>query len=336
MINKAEWTDEKEKKVLWKYRFTLTVRIIRVIFIILFLFWLYMFIVSISFNESSKPEKLNFISQLAIDWTLPGINANSSPYRSSNITPFLTQEMSLPLLRTIGEDSVLIGEMNIRKRIIPTFTYKEVIFKNPSMDNYYRFSLPEDPETGKPLNGNTANLQSTWNQLDKIHEGTVGQLSFSTTKYFSPEELVGLLEPYDLHVLWMPVYMGEIKNFNEGWSRTDDSLWVFPWGLTGARERDEHYRQTFQIIRLDSRQDIKISEENMMKNMKELLDENNDFIRTLFGTKHLKERIDYLETNGFQVYGAVVTGPVKELLKLKEIKDIKEAEVGGLTYWNWR
>ncbi|WP_084221770.1 MULTISPECIES: anti sigma factor C-terminal domain-containing protein [Mesobacillus] len=38
---------------------------------------------------------------------------------------------------------------------------------------------------------------------------------------------------------------------------------------------------------------------------------------------------------GFQVYGAVVTGPVKELLKLKENRQIQGANLGDMTYWNW-
>jgi hypothetical protein len=43
----------------------------------------------------------------------------------------------------------------------------------------------------------------------------------------------------------------------------------------------------------------------------------------------------YLMENGFTLYGAFVIGPVKELLKLKEVERIHGANLGKMTYWNW-
>ncbi|WP_391203762.1 anti sigma factor C-terminal domain-containing protein [Psychrobacillus sp. L4] len=55
----------------------------------------------------------------------------------------------------------------------------------------------------------------------------------------------------------------------------------------------------------------------------------------MLDTSHLQERYDYLNEEGFQAYGAVVTGPVKELLKLKELKEVRSVQLGEITYWNW-
>lgn len=63
--------------------------------------------------------------------------------------------------------------------------------------------------------------------------------------------------------------------------------------------------------------------------------ERKSYYETFLGLDHLQERYDYLQEYGFQVYGAVVTGPVKELLKLKDVEEIQGVQLGKLEYWNW-
>jgi len=55
----------------------------------------------------------------------------------------------------------------------------------------------------------------------------------------------------------------------------------------------------------------------------------------LFNTSYFEERIQFLEENGFMVYGAVITGPTKELLKLKEIDEIDGVQLGEIQFWSW-
>ena len=42
---------------------------------------------------------------------------------------------------------------------------------------------------------------------------------------------------------------------------------------------------------------------------------------------YLEERYNYLQGKGFPVYGAVITGPTKELLKLREEADFIDVQV---------
>ena len=42
-----------------------------------------------------------------------------------------------------------------------------------------------------------------------------------------------------------------------------------------------------------------------------------------------------IQDEGFTAYGAVVTGPVKELLKLKELETIQGVQLGEVELWNW-
>lgn len=75
----------------------------------------------------------------------------------------------------------------------------------------YPFYLPEHPKTGEKLE--TGGNPNVWTKLDKVHEGTVTELSFSTSKFMTAEELLQLLKPYDVDVLWAPLYTGEFKAF---------------------------------------------------------------------------------------------------------------------------
>lgn len=45
--------------------------------------------------------------------------------------------------------------------------------------------------------------------------------------------------------------------------------------------------------------------------------------------------MEILKENGFKVYGADVTGPVKALLKLQEEETFRTVKVGEFDYWNW-
>jgi len=53
------------------------------------------------------------------------------------------------------------------------------------------------------------------------------------------------------------------------------------------------------------------------------------------GGLKIQERIDYLNQNGIGIYGAVVTDPSKEILKLRNEAWIKGFNLGEVRFWNW-
>lgn len=54
-----------------------------------------------------------------------------------------------------------------------------------------------------------------------------------------------------------------------------------------------------------------------------------------FENINLSERIHYLENNGFQHYGVVITGPTKEILKLEKEKWAGNIIIDEVEFWNW-
>ncbi|MBW7460326.1 anti-sigma factor C-terminal domain-containing protein, partial [Paenibacillus sepulcri] len=54
-----------------------------------------------------------------------------------------------------------------------------------------------------------------------------------------------------------------------------------------------------------------------------------------FKAANLEDRYSYLMKNGVKLYGAVLTGPTKELLKLKQESELDTPLVGSTDWWNW-
>lgn len=85
------------------------------------------------------------------------------------------------------------------------------------------------------------------------------------------------------------------------------------------------------------------SEEGTQKekllHMLTLLHENEGLVKKLqLGPETMEwmpERIEFVKENGVKVYGAVITGPTKELLKLKDLPEITFASLGEVELWNW-
>ena len=333
----TEWTKDKEKRILWKYRFSLTMRIIRVVLILLFLFGVYMVLISIGYSFTKLGDKNSFHLNLAIDWTQPGLHGEYGRPINTEITPFLSQKLTIPISQTIGKEEEVIGEWDVTKRMLPIFSSKERTYFQSSDNKQFGFILPEDPLTGKKLRSVTNMAdQQQWQKLEMVHEGTVANLAFSTSQYYKPEELIKKLETYDLDIQWMPLYAGELKAFEPSWGRTGggEHLSVDTLGLSRAVDMDEDYNSWAEWLL--SSKSIDENQKVMLKNMKTLIDnESKTYLQNVLGLWYLEDRYTYLKENGFLVYGAVVTGPVKELLKLKEEQDFRNIQVGNFEYWNW-
>nr|WP_309098283.1 anti sigma factor C-terminal domain-containing protein [Fredinandcohnia onubensis] len=333
----TEWTKDKEKRVLWKYRFSLTIRIIRVVLILLFLYGIYMMLLSIGYSFTKLDDKNSFHLNLAIDWTQPGLHGEYGMPINAEITPFLSQRMTIPISQTIGKEEQVIGEWNVTKRLLNLFSTKETSYFQSSDNKQFGFVLPEDPRTGKKLAGVTNRAdQQEWQKLEMVHEGTVANLAFSTSQFYNPKELLKKLEKYDLDVYWMPLYAGELKAFEPSWGQTGggEHLSVDTLGLSRAVDMNKDYNGWAEWI-LSSKA-IEENQKVMLKNMKNLIDdESKTYRQNVLGLWYLEERYEYLKENEFLVYGAVVTGPVKELLKLKEEQDFRNIQVGEFEYWNW-
>lgn len=334
------WNEEKAQEIIGRHKnsfsLRLTLKVVRIVAAIVFLYFIYMAVVSIIFNTSNLGKKVEFYQKLAIDWTYPEFSSEAAFSSMYEVTPFLTQKVEIPLTRKIGNEDYVVSELNLSKRLLSTFSHVEMDQSYPyvTMQPSFSFDLPYNPNSGHKLNGSDS--PNVWDKLERIHEGNVADLAFSTEEYYSPKEIVELLTPYDLHIVWMPLYMGELKQFTEGsWGSGGNKLSLAQqWGLSGARKTTKDFSSIYLNSTIDPNT-IEESQNVMLDNMQMMLKENKKLAEVLLNTNHLQERYDYLHDEGFQAYGAVVTGPVKELLKLKDVKEIRSVQLGEITYWNW-
>lgn len=339
-----EWSQEKEKKILQKYRFTLTFRILRILLLCAVIYSLYILSVSIIFEKTRPDRKHIYNSLMALEWQQPNIKGQYSG-SSAEITPLLTQKFSYPLVKQVGKENVMVGEMSLDKKIFNTSSSMKMNLtsKNSSSSSSlkstnefdkFSFNLPEDPRTGKVTSSQINN--GVWKTLEKLPEGTVAELAFSTTTFMEPKKLTKMLEPYDVEVVWMPIYTGEFKSFDlfptgEG----SVNLTIYDsFGLSGGLKVSDDYSKIWVGQNLTN--GVRDSQRVMLENMEKLLNnEKKSYIEDFLGLSYLQERYDYLKKNGFQAYGAVVTGPTKELLKLKNIEGVSNQKLGDVELWNW-
>lgn len=339
-----EWSQEKEKKILQKYRFTLTFRILRILLLCAVIYGLYILSVSIIFEKTRPDRKHIYNSLMALEWQQPNIKGQYSG-SSAEITPLLTQKFSYPLVKQVGKENVMVGEMSLDKKIFNTSSSMKMNLtsKNSSSSSSlkstnefdkFSFNLPEDPRTGKVTSSQINN--GVWKTLEKLPEGTVAELAFSTTTFMEPKKLIKMLEPYDVEVVWMPIYTGEFKSFDpfptgEG----SVNLTIYDsFGLSGGLKVSDDYSKIWVGQNLTN--GVRDSQRVMLENMEKLLNnEKKSYIEDFLGLSYLQERYDYLKKNGFQAYGAVVTGPTKELLKLKNIEGVSNQKLGDVELWNW-
>ena len=145
-----------------------------------------------------------------------------------------------------------------------------------------------------------------------------------------------LLKDYELDILWMPLYTGEfLDNRSVSWSGGSSSIMLFDIiGLSGGKEHGANF-DSFSRIGTLTASNIEESKRMMLKNMEELLAMNKSYYERLLGLSALQEQYAYIQEEGFTAYGAVVTGPVKELLKLKELETIQGVQLGEVELWNW-
>ncbi|GED34750.1 anti-sigma factor [Brevibacillus centrosporus] len=175
-----------------------------------------------------------------------------------------------------------------------------------------------------------------WNTMSKLHEGTVSQLAISFDRPMTYEEYIKLISKhvpeYNLDTLWFAVDTGvEAKEREQ-----DGNLLLSAGEVWGYAERGLDYGNApIQVNgEGDRRAAAYLAEMKYLSEHGSLAREIGRGILSRSDPK-VEERYAYLKEKGVRIYGAVVTGPTKELLKLEAEKAITAAFLGKVDWWNW-
>ncbi|NMD69257.1 anti-sigma factor [Bacillus sp. DNRA2] len=232
---------------------------------------------------------------------------------------FFNMNLYFDVFKRIGKEDYQAGEYSVNFVLDkPNFPERDMKLERP-------LPMVGDMETDMlyhPDGPFGKTVASDWDILDYLPDGTVGEIYLSLNQLLKPEELEKQLGN-KLEVRWVAVDTGiEAKKIYEaGYSiapigyplQVDDTTW------SPFNGRDQTNEKVFLDILKFLAKDEKTAEQIARA-------------RSLV----LKDRIHYIEKNGIQVYGAVVTGPTQELRKLKDHDQIRVMKVGEVKLWNWK
>ncbi|MGG4451891.1 anti-sigma factor [Brevibacillus porteri] len=176
-----------------------------------------------------------------------------------------------------------------------------------------------------------------WTTMEKLPEGTVSQLAISFDHFLTYEEYYELVSRHvtssGQDTVWFAVDTGVERKQAEddGGNRFLGPGYV--WGV--AQHELDYGSAPIQVNGEGDRRMAAYLEE--MKYLSEQEDLASDIGRSLLFRRDLQiaERYSYMQEKGVRIYGAVLTGPTKELLKLKAEKSITAALLGKVDWWNW-
>ena len=246
------------------------------------------------------------------------------------------------LEKQIGDKRELVGEIS-SSFLFNRLSSSERKWLIYTTRNHPLFYHPEDDLVAP-------NTKSAWNSLEKLPEGTVAELYLSLDRFYTTAEVLPLLEGKNFEPLWFTVDTGMEEPYKTGDYRPVEEPFGFPfypiWHYDDMLfdELTVESKSFFSTVTIQSRSSPPIEaygsaearEENFIKTL-QLLTKYETIAKRVsrYHYLNLSERLAYIQEKGVRIYGVVVTGPTKELLKLKQEPWVRRAVLGEVHLWSW-
>lgn len=329
-------TKQKTKRILlwskWKARFqtAFTALGIMLIFILVTTF------LSGLYYTWGDPDRTDVFGDV-IDYTL----TISDPYgylggTSTSVDFFFRMNATRDISKKIGDERVKVGEMRI------PFLFSSMGFPERNM-----YGIEGDYQATFMYPGMGDGGMSDWNRLSHLPKGTVVTAFISFNKLVDTETIFDHFSNNNFSIVWLALDTGvEGKDGNYGGMVLDPiGFPPFPIWHDDDMIQDFYEEEGTFFNKTVSESyaspeyeegDTEVLHEQFMKTMK-FLKKHEKMAGKLYTGMNLdvQERIDYLEGNGFKHYGMVVTGPTKEIEKLKKEPLIQSIEIDEVGFWNW-
>jgi hypothetical protein len=256
---------------------------------------------------------------------LGGTSTNSGPYFGLNAVRDLNKK--------VGDETVKVGELKVK------FLFSMMSF--PERSHFGKVSQNQ-PAFSYPKVGNR-NI-SDWNRLEKLPDGTVVSAYVSFEELIETGKVFQLFEGKEMDLIWLAVDTG-FEGKNEGLifepiGFPSSPIWHDEDMILNSREEKKGRFGSRIISEGRSSPEYKMGDQEVLhKQFLETLSFLKEHERKAnnlhFEKLSLSKRIDYLKSNGIKHYGVVITGPTKEVLKLREEPWIGEVKVDEVSFWNW-
>lgn len=166
------------------------------------------------------------------------------------------------------------------------------------------------------------NLDSdAWDTLEKLPDGTVAEVYVSLNELKKPEDMKKILGDLDLEWRWFAIDTG-LESSGEDL----EGGYIAPIGYPAQPDPDawspyhtgepnaEQFMESLRFLEKYEQQATDIAHAKSLE---------------------LNYRIHYLEEHGIRAYAGVLTGPTKEILKMKDDESIRAIHIGEVRLWNW-
>ncbi|MGE1130078.1 anti-sigma factor [Bacillus wiedmannii] len=276
---------------------------------------------SLYFYNMKKLAEVDEIPALALEATMPNSRSTSG---SIKIKPFFRTENEMNLFKTVGKKELPIGTVTTRS-FLSSITVTNQSWANRAYSKKLSFVHPKIKEEASLKESS----KKVWDTLGKIHEGTVAEVAISFDKAYTLQEVESILysafEAQEMPPtpLWYALDTGQ-ERINE------DDFILHSGEVIGFREH---------IDLPDSEAEQPKTKEDEVIKMMRVLSEHKKTVSEATRTRekdlNLDKRYQYVKDNGVKVYGIVITGPSKELLKLQSSPHVRYATLGDIEVWNW-
>ncbi|UQZ35272.1 hypothetical protein C2I18_18150 [Paenibacillus sp. PK3_47] len=334
IAEKPALMEKKEKRIIrrgkWKARFSNTMTVLSAF---LALTVISSIITAVYYSTGDRGSRYGEVLSSAIAVSRP----NTIVHLNSDAKIFFKNEYSGRLLKQVGSEEVDAGSYSTELLFglggVGHYNWTD---ERTSMQQYFFY----------PQDGQSPGVDDSqeWKRLDKLPEGTVAEAFLSLDRLYGTDELLKKLEPLNLLPVWFAVDDGEHTN-----EFTVTSPLGFPYRTIWLAEemtvQQVSTEKTGWFSSVTSKSSIspsveeygsgKVREENFLRKLR-LMQEYKMISSNAAPFIKVDQSLDYVEEHGIQLYGAVITGPVKELLKLKETPWISNIRIGEVRLWNWR
>lgn len=265
-------------------------------------------------------------------------NPNVSVHLSSNSGAYFNMNVTSKITKRVGDENLEVGDFS------GTFLFNwiRIYDFNWSDGQVGRtnglFQFPGSP----PLDND-----QEWRRLEKLPEGTVAEAYVSYTQLFKTDEFLQQFQDKQLEPLWFAVDNGDNRDVDDYsgvvlnsfgfpsypiWHPDDGKVTKLEtskrlWGTAVTSSMTEYPS-------IDEYGSGQLRDENFIKTLR-ILEEHKFITDRLIYDVDITKSLAYVEKNGVNIYGAVVTGPTKEILKLKDDPAVSSIRIGKVTLWNW-
>lgn len=328
-----KWNRKKLNRMILQSQVRMLVNAVYALVVLFLLYTVYISAIRGYFDTEDVKGKFIRSIITAVELHENGVRVEKPSFPTIEVTPFLTQKTTLKLYKDVGDWQVITGEIRAELSISGKLTYSiKDTGSYLNRDGLASFILPSSIMSDKPIT-NTQRQEDDLKQLEKIEDGNVADLSFSINTLMSPEKLMKMLGNYDVAVTGMPVYAGELKDFDIAHSVGGGTDYYVPYlTLRPMSQFTENNRLSMWQLyfRFEDKDHMSQHVDYMMSDLEWM----NTNIKYNFSDID-KQRLAYLRTHGVQVYGAIITGPVRELEKLKQHPEFHYFRLGRIEVWSW-